>query len=61
MATAQVADTPQERKKADMIRQLRKLIERVETEELYGEFGISFFAQCGKVGHFEIRTKESFK
>lgn len=54
-------DTSQDRKKQQLLTVLRQLIERVETEELYGEFSVVFMAQAGKVGHFEERTKRTFK
>ena len=55
------SDTSQERKKQQLLTVLRQLIERVETEELYGEFAVVFMAQAGKIGHFEERTKRTFK
>lgn len=54
-------DTSQDRKKQQLLTVLRQLIERVETEELYGEFAVVFMAQAGKVGHFEERTKRTYK
>lgn len=54
-------DTPQERKKNHLIRLLRELIEKVEHEELYGEFGVSFTTQNGRIGHYKVNSQETFK
>lgn len=61
MKLASAADTAQDRKKQQLLQVLRQLIERVEAEELYGEFGVVFMAQAGKIGHFEEQTKRTFK
>ena len=61
MSTAQEADTVQERKKAAIIRTLQRLIEQVEAEGCYGEFGVMFSCQNGKIGHYEEHAKRTHK
>jgi len=61
MKLVAATDNAQDRKKQQVVMILRQLIERVETEELYGEFGVTFMAQAGKIGHFEEHTKRTFK
>lgn len=39
--------------KRDIIETLRRLIDDVETGCLFGEFGVTFKAQNGRIGHFE--------
>jgi len=60
MATVE-QDTTQERKKAAIIRTLQRLIETVEADGSYGEFGVTFSCQNGKIGHFEESAKRTFK
>jgi hypothetical protein len=54
-------DTPQERKKAQVVNLLRGLIEQVESDCAYGEFGVSFFCQNGQIGHIEETIKRTYK
>jgi hypothetical protein len=54
-------DTDAERRKASIVRLLQGLIEQVEADGMYGEFGITFTAQNGKIGHYEEHRKRSFK
>jgi hypothetical protein len=54
-------DTEAERRKASVIRLLHRLIEQVEADGMYGEFGVSFTAQNGKIGHYEEHLKRSYK
>lgn len=61
MQAMKATDTAQDRKKQQMLMVLRQLIERVETEELYGEFSVTFMAQAGKIGHFEEHSRRTFK
>lgn len=59
--TRRTGDTEQDRRKASLIRVLQRLIEQVEADGMYGEFGVSFSAQNGKIGHFEETAKRSYK
>lgn len=59
--TKPMVDTPQERKKAQVVNLLRRLIEQVESGCDYGEFGVSFTAQNGQIGHIEERIRRTFK
>lgn len=54
-------DSPSERKKAQIVNLLRKLIEQVESDNAYGEFGVSFTAQNGQIGHIEESIKRTYK
>ena len=54
-------DTSQERKKQHIVKLLRELIEQVESGEQYGEFGVLFNTQAGKIGHYEVHRKETYK
>ena len=54
-------DTTQERKKAAILRALQRLIDQVEAEGCYGEFGVTFSCQNGKIGHFEEHAKRTYK
>lgn len=54
-------DTPQERKKAQVVNLLRRLIEQVESNCEYGEFGVSFTAQNGQIGHIEENIRRTYK
>lgn len=54
-------DTAQERKKAAIVSVLRRLIEQVEADGLYGEFGVTFTAQNGQIGHYEEHLKKTYK
>lgn len=54
-------DEMQDRKKAAIVRTLQRLIETVEAEGCYGEFGVTFSCQNGKIGHFEEHAKRTFK
>jgi hypothetical protein len=60
-AVQRVNDTPQQRKKDQIVKLMRQLIEQVESGQLYGEFGISFSAQNGQIGHFEKHQRETYK
>ena len=55
------ADSVNARKKAQIVNLLRDLIKQVETEHLYGEFGVSFSAQNGQIGHFEETLRKTYK
>jgi hypothetical protein len=54
-------DTAQERKKAQVVNLLRKLIEQVESDNAYGEFGVTFMAQNGQIGHIIEKRERTFK
>ncbi len=54
-------DTPQARKKAQVVNLLRKLIEQVESDNAYGEFGVTFMAQNGQIGHVIEKRERTFK
>lgn len=54
-------DTAQERKKVQIVKMLRELIEQVESAEQYGEFGVTFNTQAGKIGHYEVHRRETYK
>jgi hypothetical protein len=54
-------DSTQERKKAAILRALQRLIDQVEAEGCYGEFGVTFSCQNGKIGHFEEHAKRTYK
>lgn len=61
-ATAAVnSDTVQERKKAQIVSLMRKLIDEVEKGEFYGEFSVAFTAQNGRIGHYEERRVRTYK
>ncbi len=55
------ADDQAERKAVDLIQRLESLIEEVQQGRKFGEFGVSFTAQAGKIGHYEVKTKETYK
>lgn len=63
MSTAAIksGDTVQERKKAQIVSLLRKLIDEVEKGEYYGEFAVAFTAQNGNIGHYEERRVRTYK
>lgn len=61
MPEASAVDTSQERKKAQLVKMLQRLIEQVEAEGCYGEFGVMFSCQNGKIGHYEEHAKRTFK
>ena len=61
IAQVKTTDSPQERKKAQLVNLLRKLIEQVESGGEYGEFGVSFTAQNGQIGHVEERVRKTYK
>jgi hypothetical protein len=42
----------QQRKESDLLNTLEKMIGDVRAGRLYGEFGIHFNAQGGKIGHY---------
>lgn len=42
----------QRRKESDLLNTLEKLIEDVRSGRMYGEFGVHFTAQGGKIGHY---------
>lgn len=54
-------DTAQERKKQQLVKLMRELIEQVESNEQYGEFGVTFSTQAGKIGHYEVHRRETYK
>lgn len=54
-------NSEQERKKSDLIRQMKNLIEEVQGDLLFGEFTISFSAQAGKIGHFKEVRERTFR
>lgn len=54
-------DTQQERKKNQLLRLLRDLIAEVETEQFYGEFGVTFTTQNGRIGHYEVIQRRTYK
>lgn len=54
-------DTAQARKKAQILAMLKRMIDEVETEGWYGDFGVSFSAQNGKIGHYEQTIKRTYK
>ena len=51
----------QQRKKSELLNMLERLIDDVEAGRLFGEFGISFSTQSGKIGHYEESRKTTFK
>jgi len=55
------ADTEQARKKASILNALKRLIDEVENGNCYGEFGVSFTAQNGRIGHYEENIKRTYK
>lgn len=54
-------DTQQERKKNHILRLLRDLINEVEDGQFYGEFGVTFTTQNGRIGHYEVNQRKTFK
>lgn len=56
-----IQDTQQERKKNHLLRLLRDLIQEVETEQFYGEFGVTFTTQNGRIGHYEVIQRRTYK
>jgi hypothetical protein len=61
MTTVHDQETINDRKKAAIIKALQRLIEQVEADGCYGEFGVMFSCQNGKIGHYEEHAKRSFK
>lgn len=57
----QDADDQHARMKSSVLTLLHKLLERVETEQLYGEFSVTFSAQKGRIGHCEESTRRTIK
>lgn len=54
-------NSEQERKKSDLLNLLERLLDDVENGRLFGDFGISFSAQSGKIGHYEENRRVTFK
>lgn len=54
-------DTQQERKKNNLLRLLRDLIQEVEDGQFYGEFGVTFATQNGRIGHYEVTHRRTYK
>ena len=51
----------QERKKREIVSLLESLLDRVERDQFYGEFGISFCVQNGQIGSYEEHARRTFK
>lgn len=54
-------DEAQARKTSALLTLLERLIEDVQEGRLYGDFGVTFTAQGGKIGHYEEHRKTTFK
>lgn len=61
IATEQISDTIQARKKEQIIKLLRRMLDEVESDQDYGEFSVTFTAQNGIIGHYEETRKKTFK
>lgn len=60
-STDHQADEAQARKSDDVVRLLEQLIKDVQSGRMYGDFGITFSAQGGKIGHYEEVRRRTFK
>lgn len=56
-----VVDEAQARKATELVRILERMIADVQGGRLYGEFGVQFTAQGGKIGHYEESRKTTYK
>ena len=54
-------DEVQARKANVLLQLLEAMIADVQAGRLYGEYGVTFTAQGGKIGHFEEHRKTTFK
>ena len=54
-------NSEQSRKESELLNLLEGLIRDVKAGRLYGEFGINFTAQSGKIGHIEELRRRTFK
>lgn len=62
MATTEIKTTDEQARKATaLVRLLERLIEDVQAERLYGEFGVTFSCQAGQIGQYEEHRKSTFK
>jgi hypothetical protein len=61
MATVFKADTEQERKKALILGVLEQLMQEVESDRCFGEFGIVFTCQNGKIHQIEEKRNRTYK
>ena len=52
-STKRTLDEAQARKSDALISLLERIIQDVQAGRLYGEFGVSFTAQGGSIGHYE--------
>lgn len=50
--TAKPEHEEQQRKESDLLNTLERLIQDVRTGRLFGEFGVHFTAQAGRIGHY---------
>lgn len=49
------------RKKSELICLLSRLIDEAQDEHSFGEFSVSFSTQSGKIGHYEVNRKTTYK
>lgn len=54
-------NSEQARKESDLVGLLEGLIRDVKAGRLFGEFGVNFTAQAGKIGHIEELRRRTFK
>ena len=54
-------NSEQQRKKSELLNLLESLMDDVESGRYFGEFGITFTTQSGKIGHYEEVRKRTFK
>lgn len=54
-------NSEQSRKESELLNLLEGLIRDVKAGRLFGEFGVSFTAQSGKIGHFEETRRRTLK
>lgn len=59
--TEKPIDEAQARKADALVRLLESMIAEVQSGRMYGEYGVSFTAQGGKIGHFEEHRKTTYK
>lgn len=61
--TARESDpnSEQQRKQSELLNILEGLIKDVKDGRLFGEFGVTFTAQSGNIGHYEEVRRRTFK
>jgi hypothetical protein len=61
MQAVKTTDDVQQRRKSQILRLLERLLDDVEHDRMFGEFGVSFTCQNGQIGHIEEKRIQTYK